>query len=213
VLVRPTYVIGRYDMVAWPACVVWLALTIVQGARAVAPKRPALTAAAFCVPMLLCSLVPISRMAALKPGPTLHHRRAARLAELSATGDLIVAFSYDRDHLRYYLHRAGCTAGIVSFPSWLHAQLGWIDSEADLAPTRAAALRQDAEERLGLIESVLAKGHRVWILVDSIDPRGEGPRGPVNASLLGAMADAGLRVEMEDPPGLLIAQVVRPPDP
>ncbi len=212
VLVRPNYLVGRYDLVAYPACMVWIAIVLAQLARAVAPRRSGLFAAAVCVPLLVCSLVPIARMHALKPAPTIHHRRAERLADLTSAGDLIVAFSYDRDHLLYYLYRAGCRADITSFPSWLDAQIGWVDTEADLARGQSEALEEDAVRQLEQMKSTLSRGDGVWLLADSINPNGTGPRGSINGRLFKAIAEAGLRLRAADEE-LLIARLQRASNP
>jgi hypothetical protein len=208
VLIRPNYLVGRYDLVAWPSCMVWIGLGIAHFSRFAAPKRRAWAAAAICAPLLACSLVPITRMAALKPPPTVHNRRAQRLAELTSPGDLVITFSYDRDHLQYYLHQAGSQGQIVSYPSWLQSQIGWVDTEADLAPERGAAFDRDTALQLELIESVAARGGQVFLLADSLDPEGTGPRAAINRRLLKATAEAGYEGQSVDS-NLLILRLRR----
>ncbi len=196
VCVRPCYLAGRYDLVAWPAAMAWLSMIIAQVAAGRA-TRAATVYSIFAV-VVLCSLVPIQRMAALTPPPTFHHVRALELADLSSPGDLVIVFSYDREYLSYYLHRAGFEAKIVSYPSWLDGQIGWVDTAADIAPERADALREDAARWAADIEAVLDADHRVWLLVDSTSRRGPGPRTPVNAHLFEALHAKGLVTEMVD---------------
>jgi hypothetical protein len=205
-LIRPNYLVGRYDLVAWPACMAWMGLGIAQASRLAAPKRSGWLTTLVGVVLVSCSLVPISRMAALHPPPTFHNVRAQRMAQLTSPGDLVIAFSYDRDYLQYYLHRAGFQADIASFPSWLERQVGWVDTEADLARERAGLLEQDAARLIERIGAVLARDGQVWILGDSIAPAGKGARGRINERLLGAIANTGYTLEVIDPE-LMIARL------
>ena len=209
VVVRPNYLVGRYDLVAWPACMIWLALAITQFAQATAPHRKHLATAVICLLLIACSLIPIARMASLKPPPTFHNLRAQRLAELAGPTDLVIAFSYDRDYLLYYLHRVGFAGRIVSYPSWLDRQIGWVDTEADLAPDRSELVIQDAFERVALIDLATAQGGRVWLLDDSIEARGGKARTWINARFLTAVATAGYVTRPVDE-GLLIGELTPP---
>ncbi|MCH8966923.1 MAG: hypothetical protein IID43_04540, partial [Planctomycetes bacterium] len=131
-LIRPNYLVARYDLIAWPACMVLLALVISDASRRVAGRRAGLAAVGVCAVLVGCSLVPITRMAALQPPSTLHNVRAQRLAALASSGDLVITFSYDGDHLAYYLHRARFRGETASYPSWLDRRIGWVDTQADL---------------------------------------------------------------------------------
>ena len=98
----------------------------------------------------------------------------------------------------YYLNRAGFEGRIVSFPSWLDAQIGWVDTDADLAHERRTTLKQDAVKQLERIESVIAEGNQVWILVDSMAPSGTEPRATINDELFVAITEAGYGMEVAD---------------
>ncbi|UCE58651.1 MAG: glycosyltransferase family 39 protein [Phycisphaerales bacterium] len=196
-IVRPNYLVGRYDLVAWPALMVSLALIVGEFARTVARRRSGRAALVTCVVLGACSLVPITRMAALKPPPTLHKLRAMRLAEIAHPGDLVVTFSYDRDYLLYYLHRAGFAGRIVSYPSWLDGQIGWLDTAADLETDTDVSL-SDAAGRVGEIDSTLRAGNRVWFLLDSHELRGRSVRSEINDVLLDALAGAGFYSDLFD---------------
>ncbi|MFQ5591464.1 MAG: glycosyltransferase family 39 protein [Phycisphaerae bacterium] len=214
-IVRPNYLVGRYDLVAWPACMVWLAL-IASSVTAIGQGRHSVyRTIVICGPMLACSLVPIARMAALKPPPTFAHRRAQRLAQLAGPNDLAVTFSYDRDYLLYYLHRAGFAAQVAAFPSWLSLQVGWVDLEPNLTADRVALLRQEAAALAQEAEALIARGGHVWLLPDShqyrTDARGRlmrWPRAKVNRFLLEALREKGLRKHTLDEE-LLISRLER----
>lgn len=195
---RPNYLVARYDMVAWPAFMVWLAVVITTFARAVAPNRTGLVALLMTGALAACSMMPNIRMAALRPPPTVHHERAKFLAQKTNPGDLVVALSYDRDYLLYYLDRYGFAGEIVSFPSWLDHQIGWVDTEADLAATRDGRLQRDAETLTNSIRQVLAGKGRVFLLLDWLDPNGSGERDPLHRALADTLAQAGLRFIVAD---------------
>ncbi|MBI4719538.1 MAG: glycosyltransferase family 39 protein [Planctomycetes bacterium] len=210
-LVRPVYLVGRYDMVAWPAAVVLQALAVSSFAERAPRARRGLAAAVVCVPLLLCSLLPVARLLPAQPPPSRAHLRAERLAALCGPGDLVIAFSYDRDYLRYDLHRAGFRGRIVSFPSWLELQLGWVDTRSDLSPERMARLPEDAQALLGIIHDVLARDGRVWLLADSMDRAGSAyDRRPINGALLQALRDAGFEFGLADEARMIFYLARRP---
>ncbi len=191
VLVRPNYLVGRYDMIAWPASVVWMSFTLAQMIRCSQSRRGLRLGWAMPVALAACSVMPIARMLQLRPPPTFPNVRAQRLAEITAPTDLVIALSYDRDYLLYYLHRAGFAARIVSFPSWLDRQIGWVDTAADTDPAQAAAVVRDARGRIELITETITRGGRVWLLEDSLDRQRNGPRAPIHEQLLEAVKSAG----------------------
>ena len=148
-------------------------------------------------------------MAALRPPPTFHNVRAQRLAQLCRPNDLVIAFSYDRDYLSYYLHRAGFRGRIVSYPSWIDRQVGWVDTAVDLAPGKAILLEEDAVARVQLVESVIAKGGRVFVLGDFLEAVGNRSRVSIAAGLLTALRTAGYGPQLIDSE-LLIFELTRP---
>lgn len=198
---RPLYLPGRYDLVAWPAFVIWLALIIDTFARRAAQAcggRAAagpVTAGVTAV-LLVCSLVPIVRMDALRPGPSFPRVRAEHVAALAGEGDLVIALSYDRAYLRYYLHRAGFRGEIVSFPGWLDLQVGWLDTSSDLM--RRPEVQSEAQAMLTRIDERLTQGSQVLWLEDSLDREGAGPRAGINEVLLETLQHAGLKLTTVD---------------
>lgn len=210
VLIRPNYLVGRYDLVAWPGFIIWLSVAIGSIAT-IRSRQRAWMIATICTVLVGCSLLPIARMAALRPPPTFHNLRAQRLAELTTADDLVVAFSYDKDYLAYYLYRAGFDARIVSFPSWLDRQVGWVDTDADLAPGHAERLKRDAAERVAEVEATKAGGGRVFLLVDSLATATDHPRYAIAEYLLRALRNAGFTTSVVND-DLLILEVVRAND-
>ncbi|MCO6439425.1 MAG: glycosyltransferase family 39 protein [Phycisphaerae bacterium] len=204
-IVRPNYLVGRYDLVAWPVFSIWFAVLIHDAAR-IAPMRGRAAAATSIVILLMaCSALPVARMLALSPPPSFARNRAERLAQITDTGDLIVSLSYDRDYLQYYMDRAGACGKLVSFPSWLETQVGWVDTEADLQRLARSDVRKDLATQLERIEQTLRAGHNVWLLADSLDPSGTGPRGPINNLLLQSLRTMGYNVTVVDPQEMILA--------
>jgi hypothetical protein len=200
----PIYLPGRYDLVVWPVLLVWMAV-IVSGFADGWGQRGPRVGGAITVALWLCALVPINRSLRLH-GESPHHRRADRIAEVTGPGDLVITFSYDRDYLLYYLHRAGFAGETVSFPSWLDRQVGWLDTPADLDPARAGALAGDAESLLRRIAETRSSNGRVLILEDSLNRPGQpGPRTSVNEHLLTRLRNAGYHarpVEVDRAPAI-----------
>ena len=187
VAVKPIYFVGRYDVVAWPAAAVWMAVLIVQAVELRLPRRVGAGAAVVTAALLACSLLPLARMHAQQPALSLPRGRAEFLAQKCAPEDLVIAFSYDRAGLFYYLHRAGFAGEIVSFPSWLDTQVGWVDTETDLARD----LTPEVEQLLAKCRARHARGGQVFLLTDYHDWNHEGPRHAVNRHLLEALVTEG----------------------
>lgn len=196
ILIRPVYLAGRYDLVAWPGAILWLSILVTQFAagRRRHIRRPLILAAAGL--LVLFSLVPIHRILAFHPPTSFHRVRAERLAELTGPNDLVVAFSYDRDYLTYYLHRAGFGGALCSFPTWLEAQVGWVDTKADLG--RIAEAVKDGARLALQVRQALTQGATVAVLSDSMDVKGMGPRSPVNRAFLDALSAVGVGVHPFD---------------
>lgn len=209
VVVAPAYLVARYDLMSWPACIVLIAVVIVDACAA--PRRGLRVAGSVAVGVVLvvCAMLPIARMFALRPGPTLAHARAERIAALTGPRDIVVAFSADKDDLGYYAYRAGCAARVVSFPSWLDKQIGWLDTASDTSPAMVDAVASDAAARVRLIRRAISTGARVFVLDDALDPDGVRPRSRLRRVFDARLRDAGIdRVAVDRPLG--IWRLVRP---
>lgn len=167
--------------------------------RALSWGSPGVRLALLLSPLLLCAAVPVARQFALRPSLTIHHSRAIRLAELCGSGDKVIALSYDRAAMLYYLDRAGFRGEIASFPSWLDDQIGWLDTEADLKPDRVAAMREEATALCADIGMRLDRGRRVLLLQDSMAILvGSNPREAITEILLNALHESALELSLID---------------
>lgn len=194
-LVRPNYLVARYDLVAWPAFILWIGAVLSIAAQSMG-KTVVLAL------LVASSAVPLHRLLAADAKPSLHRLRAERLATLSTDQTLVISFSYDRDYLRYHLHRAGFRGAISSYPSWLETQVGWVDSTTDLA--RLDIARADAKALAERISQQVLTGGDVYILADSVDPEGAGPRAPLNALLLETLEGLGFEGRVTDAEFLIL---------
>ncbi|MCH8854224.1 MAG: glycosyltransferase family 39 protein [Planctomycetes bacterium] len=196
--VRPNYFVGRYDVVAWPGFILLMSLCISATPRRIAgalgwvassgtQRRIGLT-----ITLLLvgCSALPIARFLTWRPPPSPHRLRAEQLARLTHKGDLVLTFSYDREYLLYYLRRAGFEGRLLSFPSWLDGQGGWLNDDQDLSD--ASRLSRDARERIDLVSSHLKNGGQVWWVKDSGPPS---RRNEVNRHFEEALQSQGFTLE------------------
>ncbi len=206
VVVSPNYLVGRYDLVAWPGVVVLIAIVLNDLALA---TRKGFTLSLIAGAVLVgCSAVPLVRMQAAPSGKSLYRLRAEGIAALAGSDDLVITFSYDRDAMLYYLHRAGCDATLRSYPGWLDTQIGWIDSEADLAGDREGAAVRDAKDLAVMVSGRISDGDLVFLVTDSSDPEGQGPRSLLGSNLITSLREAGL-VTVEADREMLIYEIRR----
>jgi len=196
VLVRPNYLVGRYDMVGWPGFVLLMSILVSEFARVI--RKGLVFSLVGCVVLVACSSVPLVRMNGRSKMKSLYRLRAEAIASRARADDLIITFSYDRDAMSYYYDRAGGGAATRSFPSWLDDQIGWVDSEADLCEKRRPALVADARALAQLAREKVRNGHRVFLMADSSDPRNEGRRAELRAVLVEALRKADLQLRLVD---------------
>lgn len=196
-IASPVYLVGRYDMVSWPAATVWLVLLLMDLSRALG-ERGWPKVKAIAVIMLMCSVASFARLWEIPSHPAFPRARASKLAELSGPRDLTISFSYDRGELIYYLERNSFQGRIISYPTYLDHQMGWVDTVAELDPARRAAIESDADGVVTMVRDNLNAGGAVWMLVDRVDAYNTGARGPINRVLLGALTRAGIVAEPVD---------------
>ena len=188
-LVRPNYLVGRYDLVAWPAAIVWVSLILVDACARLGGRARNMALSIACGALALSSVVPTARLLGFRPPPSFHRLRADHLAGLAGSKDTIITLSYDCDYLYYYLHRAGYRGALRTFPSWLSGQIGWLDTDADLL--RIDEARADADALAASVAEILSRGGRVWLLADSLDPNNESPRAALRATLVELLTRRG----------------------
>jgi hypothetical protein len=196
-LVRPIYLPGRYDLIALPAWMAMLAIVLVESvdARSARGRRDL---AGMVLLLVAAALLPVGRLLSQPTSPSLHRLRADRLAGMTRNDDRVVAFSYDRDYLQYYLYRAGFAGRLSAYPSWLERQMGWLDTDADLADAKAQALDEDARQQAVAIVDAVHRGHRAFVLGDSLDPQSTGRRASIQGRFFAALRAVHCSIESVD---------------
>jgi len=186
-LVRPAYVVGRYDLCALPALLLTVTL-LLDGALRNAGSRIAATAF-----LLLCSAATTVGLHAV-PVQIETPERVRRLQEHVGPHDLVVSVGMYRWFLAYELNRQGFSTRIISFPPAHDRQVGWDNPRAELADPEG--IKPAVTSTLTGIRRVLHDGARVWLLWQG-DPTG--PRWEVDSQLLAGLREAGYDVRGHDP--------------
>ncbi len=210
-LVRPHYLPGRYDLVSWPAAMALLGAVISWSARRTWPGRVGWAAGGMTGLLVLCSVLPLSRVMLAPEGTSYARARAQRLAALADDKDLVITLHYDHYAMVYYLHRAGMRARVVSFPSWLGLQVGWVDTRADLAALAQGRVAEDARRLVEEVANTLGVGGRVWLAGDSIDAFGPNRRQAIHQVLVQALHNAGMTGRVVEG-NLAVIEIMRQPD-
>ena len=183
---RPTFLAARYDLVAWPALTLWIALGVTALGRA-APRRATIAVGLLAA----CAAVPAIRELRYD-GDRFDSLRAERLTELTSAGDLVISFSNDDDAMAHALARSGFDARLRPFPGWLSQQIAFLDSRRDLSPERARALAGDAAALEHEIRAAWADGANVLWLGDALRLDGRGARATLPERLDAQLRAAGV---------------------
>ncbi len=190
----PVYIVGRYDLAAWPAVIIGVAALIDADAgrfrwsrRAHLGMCTAMTAA-----LLACSMVTLTGARAV-PVNNQMGERAKRIAAAVGPDDLVVSVAMYRWFMTHEWHQLDFHPEVVSFPPIHDRQLCWDNPEAEVADQ--ARLVGDIAEMVGRIVRTLADGRRVWLIAHG-EPTG--PRWNVDQHFFAALPDAGIEVRPHD---------------
>ena len=177
----PAYVAGRYDLAAWPAVTLVVALLVTQR------RLARWTGAAALAGLLLASGLTLMGYKALPvQNPTAD--RARRLCEAVRPGDVVISLDMYRWFLVYELDRQGFAGRVQSFPACHDRQVGWSQPEAELADPGILAV--DAQRCVTAVEQAVGQGHEAWLLGQGADPVGQ----QLIPILIRALHEAGYRV-------------------
>ena len=183
----PVYFVARYDMIAWPAWIVWIALGIAS--LGVANSRRGTLVVALLV---ACAAVPSIRALRYTGGEGRHRERGHAISHATRPGDLVITFSDDDDLLAHSLSQNGFEADLRTFPGWLARQIAFLDTRRDLSPERTEDLARDAAQLQAQVEATLARGARVVWVNDSESHVARSPRAPLFERLAAQFASAGI---------------------
>ncbi len=177
--VTPLYIVGRYDLAAWPTVTIALALLICSvGRRFDASKSlvgkgfrngnanlrialACLCLAGSSLTILGARLLPVARSAAWQ---------AKRIAANVQDNDLVISVGMYRWFMSYEWHQLNFAPNVISFPLAHDRQLCWDNPEAEL--TDKQTLESDISMVLSRIDEALVQDRRVWLLIQG-DPQSQ----------------------------------------
>ncbi len=203
-LFEPTYVVGRYDLAAWPSLVLAVALLIEATSARIARSRLGRCSIGVAFTALLGGCGAITLYGAqLAPVSNPLTDRARQIAGFVAPKDLVISLGKYKLFVTYEWHRIGFSAEVISFPTCHDRQLCWDDADAELADPET--LHRDAVAVTARVDEALAAGRDVWLLAHG---KPAGARWEVDRQLFAHFAKQGLSViPLDDKLGL--AAIVR----
>lgn len=200
-LVRPSYVVGRYDFVVWPALTIAIALMI-----DLAYRRLRVLAVPWVATGLLVAFgwitVEFTRHAQLTQDQP---ERARRVAAVVGQDDLLVSVNLYRWFLGYEWHRLGFAPEVISFPPSHDRQMCWQNPRAELANPQQIA--DDVDVVSSRVLEALTAGRRVWLLAHGAP---KGLRWEVDRHFFARLQSQGVAVDLKDE-WVGLAELVRSP--
>ncbi len=152
---KPIYLVGRYEMVAFMA----FAAIAARGLAAL-PRRLAIGAGALWLALNALVLGAYHAHAPLDRERSL----AEWIREVAKPPDVFVFPGYTRTVPEYYLRRWGVDTGRRSFPGAVEEHLGWFDYDA--AASDMGATAEEARDLARSLAPVLARGGRVFLVTE-----------------------------------------------
>ncbi|UCF33032.1 MAG: glycosyltransferase family 39 protein [Phycisphaerales bacterium] len=193
-VVRPAYIVARYDLIAWPAVTLGTAVLIQLAVRTLvahAGLRHVLLALAIMIPVSGSMITLVGARAILPQNESAE--RVRRLSAAVGPDDLVVSVGMYRWFLAYELHRQDFAARIISFPPIHDRQLGWQNARDELGhPQR---IEMDTEQVLAQITWSMDGGHEAYLLFQG---EVEGPRWQVDSRLFSALFQHGFQIDLVD---------------
>ena len=204
-LIEPKYVVGRYDLAAWPSITIALAALIGADARrhAARPRVRVLVATMSTAVLLACSGATVVAARSIEPSNQAEVR-ARRIVAVVQNDDLIISVAMYRWFMEFEWHRQGFFPSLISFPAKHDQQLCWDNPESELA--NPDELARDAQALIARIDQTLRAGDDVWLLAHG-EP--SGGRWEVDQHLFAALLAAGIEIRLHDETTGL-AQLSRP---
>jgi 4-amino-4-deoxy-L-arabinose transferase-like glycosyltransferase len=192
-VVYPSYVVGRYDLAAWPCVMIGTGSLIGALARSLSSvRRRALAGVGATAALGMCSLLTILGARAV-PIQNDIPERARFIVEHTTADDLFVSVSMYKWFMAYEWEQLGFHPRVISFPPEHDRQLNWADAETELkTPQRLAT---GAEEVVRKVEQTLDRGERVWLLAHGTP---HGPRWEVDRMLFAALRAAKIDIQPVD---------------
>jgi len=166
----PIYVVGRYEMVVFPAYALLAArgfCALVEGAGRWRRAAGAAVAALWLASAGLCDVVQLSAVTR----PELGDKKllAEWIRDHTRPGDAVIVPGYSLTvPPQYYLRRWRIPVERLAYPSEVGDHPGWFDYERALRD--AAATRREADQLATECRRVLEAGHAPFLVVTSATP-------------------------------------------
>lgn len=179
---RPLYLVGRYELMAYPAWIALWALGVDGLVRRPAGRRTLGALRIAAVALTVGGLAAVAAPYVTLPEGPRPYREAARVLAAAPPTDAVVVVGLARAPLELQLRGLGDGHALESFPPELAAHPGWFEPERhDPAELRAAA---------GALAERLGRHPGVW-LVTPLDARG-GLRDPgIALAMFAALRESG----------------------
>ncbi len=191
-LKAPLYLIGRYDMPAWPAFAILFGLGV-DGLLRGFPGRRRRVAAGVLVGIGVVLTLHAHRQTladpAISPAPGPDSRIGAILSTWSGPDDLVVCSGFTTARVWRQVMSHELAVEVATYPTSLRDHIGWNDPRADLA-RGVEALRTDAAGLLA--RATRGEVPRLWFVFHP-QARPGTPYGDVIDAFFGEVATAGLQ--------------------
>ncbi len=189
------YLVGRYDLAAWPALILVLALLVDVVCRRVIPRSLDVQRIAACTVIAVMVACSCWTMAGYR-GEHIKNEtrdRARRMAAIIQPQDLVISVGMYRWFLDHEWRSIGFSPEVRSFPSWHDRQLCWRDVPSELADP--SMLQSDLDALMTTITTALSDNRRVWLLWQ---PDPEDPTWAVDGRLPQALQEKQVSIRPED---------------
>jgi mannosyltransferase len=178
---RPFYLVGRYELLAYPAWLVLWALGIDVLLRPRLRPSARVTVTALAMMATLAALAAVSLPYLHQQPRPWYHREVATLLAAAPPGDALIATGLVRAPLEYQLRRLGDRHTLASYPPDLAVHPGWYDPGL----WNRIRLREAADELVRTLKGRSA----VWI-VAPLDARGRSAEPLVTETVVNALRAA-----------------------
>lgn len=166
-LVQPMYLVGRYELLAYPAWLALWALGLDWGLRRLSGRSLRHIAATAVVAVTMAGLTGTGGAYAFAPDPPWHHHEAAARMTGALLDEAFVAVGLTRAPLEHQLRQLHDPHTLVSFPPEVAQHPGWMRHEKYSAEKLTAAATRTVEG--------LAARPGIWVVVE-LSGQGELPR-------------------------------------
>lgn len=181
-LVRPAYIVGRYDLPALPAFLGVMGLGV--HALQIAVRRAAPSWVAWGIPLVVVSVLlaggvlPRYREDLGRPPDHSDRVRAALVARRATPEDLVISVDLAASSVLFRSRASGISARQATFPREILAHWGWFNVE-DAFERGRDTLVAEAEAAIADHERAHGGRGRIWILphLKVLDPPGVSPKG------------------------------------